>query len=137
MSLGLDNRGLAGALDDGILPRSSGDGGIPRFTWWDHRGTSEWVACTFEEPKTVSQVEVYWFDDTGRGQCRVPKSWRVEWLEGETWRPVKAEGDYPIELDRFNKVSFQPVTTNEIRLVVELQPELSGGMNEIILFHEI
>ena len=23
-----------------------------------------------------SQVEVYWFDDTGAGQCRVPKSWR-------------------------------------------------------------
>jgi hypothetical protein len=118
------------ALDDGILPRSSGDGTIPRFTWWSHRGTSEWVACAFEEPKTVSQVEVYWFDDTGRGHCRVPKSWRVEWLDAETWRPVAAEGDYPIELHRFNQVDFKPLTTNEIRLVVELQPELSGGILE-------
>jgi hypothetical protein len=118
------------AIDDGMLPRSSGDGSIPRLTWWDHRGTSEWVACTLEEPKTVSQVEVYWFDDTGRGQCRVPKSWRVEWLEGDSWRPVEAEGDYGVEPDRFNQVSFAPVTTKQIRLVVELQPEFSGGILE-------
>ena len=24
-------------------PKSSNDQSIPRFTWWDHRGTAEWV----------------------------------------------------------------------------------------------
>jgi hypothetical protein len=62
------------ALSDGVLPKVSGDRGIPRFTWRDHRGTTEWVAYRFEKPKTISEVEVYWFDDTGVGQCRVPKS---------------------------------------------------------------
>ncbi len=118
------------AIDDEVLPRSSGDGSIPRFTWWDHRGTTEWAACTFEQPKTVSQVEVYWFDDTGRGHCRVPKSWRVEWLDGETRRPVAAKDDYGVEPDKLNKVTFEPVTTSQIRLVVELQPEFSGGILE-------
>ena len=52
--------------------RSSDDQEIPRFTWWDHRGTAEWVQYDFAKPTTVSTVSVYWFDDTGRGGCRVP-----------------------------------------------------------------
>lgn len=118
------------ALNDEQIPRSSADHRIPRFTWWDHRGTSEWVAYRFEEPRKISQVEVYWFDDTGRGFCRVPKSWRVEWKQGETWRPVAGAEKYGVDRDKFNKVAFDPVTSSEVRLVVELQPEFSGGILE-------
>jgi hypothetical protein len=118
------------AICDNVLPRSSGDGAIPRFTWWDHRGTTEWVGCTFSEARTVKEVEVYWFDDTGRGHCRVPASWRVEWLDGETWRPVSAGGEYGVQPDRFNKAAFEPVTTQQIRLIVELKPEFSAGILE-------
>ncbi|MCX7048198.1 MAG: glycoside hydrolase family 127 protein, partial [Candidatus Sumerlaeota bacterium] len=60
------------ALNDQIEPKNSGDHDIPRFTWWDHRGTTEWVQYDFKEKTKVSAVEVYWFDDTGRGQCRAP-----------------------------------------------------------------
>jgi hypothetical protein len=118
------------ALNDGRLPKSSSDSSIPRFTWWDHKGTSEWVEYTFNKPRKVSQTEVYWFDDTGRGHCRLPKSWRVQWLDGQTWRPVKNTSDYEIAKDRFNKVAFAPVTTKQIRLVVDLQPDFSGGILE-------
>lgn len=118
------------ALGDGVLPKSSGDRGIPRFTWWDHRGTTEWVAYRFEKPKTISEVEVFWFDDTGVGQCRVPKSWRVEWHDGNVWQPVRAAGDFGVALDRFNRVTFEPVTTKELRLVVDLQPKFSAGILE-------
>ena len=31
------------ALSDRIEPQDSCDHTIPRFTWWDHRGTKEWV----------------------------------------------------------------------------------------------
>jgi len=31
------------ALSDGIEPGDSSDQDLPRFTWWDHRGTKEWV----------------------------------------------------------------------------------------------
>ena len=37
------------ALADGQEPKSSNDQSIPRFTWWDHRGTSEWVAAGFRQ----------------------------------------------------------------------------------------
>jgi len=118
------------ALDDGRVPRSSNDHSIPRLTWWDHRGTTEWVAYTFPEPRSVRRVEVYWFDDTGRGFCRVPTAWHVEWKDGDQWREADAKGPYGVEPDRFNQVDFEPVTTRELRLVVELKPEFSGGILE-------
>ena len=118
------------ALCDGVAPANSNDGSIPRFTWWDHRGTREWVQYGFDQPKKISRVEVYWFDDTGGGGCRVPKSWRVLYRDGSQWKPVTAAGPYGVAKDRFNTVSFEPVTTRGLRLDVELQPDCSGGILE-------
>jgi hypothetical protein len=120
------------ALADGVLPASSADHGLPRMTWWDHRGTREWVAYRFARPRTVSKCAVYWFDDTGRGACRIPRSWRLLWKDGDAWRPVELKPDaaYGIAADRFNSVEFEPVTTRELRLEVELQPEYSSGILE-------
>src|SRR5205823_1426620 len=70
------------ALNDDALPKSSHDQDIPRMTWWDHRGTEEWVSYRFPQPRPVSSASVYWFDDTGRGACRVPAAWRLFWLDG-------------------------------------------------------
>ena len=84
----------------------------------------------FEEAKEVSAVEVYWFDDTGHGECRVPLSWRILYKSGEGWVPVEASGTYGTLKDTFNKVTFSPVTTTELRLEVQLQEGVSGGVLE-------
>ncbi len=118
------------ALNDQLEPASSDDHEIPRFTWWDHRGTTEWAQYDFAEPVTVSRVAVYWFDDTGRGQCRVPKAWKLLCRDGDTWQPVKSTGELGVAKDRFNEVEFVPVKTNALRIEVELQPEFSGGVLE-------
>lgn len=118
------------ALNDGLLPKNSNDHSIPRFTWWDHRGTVEWVQYTFPKPRRVASCEVYWFDDTGVGQCRVPASWRVLWLDGEAWRPVNNPSTYAVERDRFNNVTFDQVTTSDLRLEVQLEKGFSGGILE-------
>jgi hypothetical protein len=118
------------ALNDNVLPNNSNDHEIPRLTWWDHRGTTEWVAYEFAKPKTLSKADVYWFDDTGRGSCRVPASWRLLWKDGNEWKPVEATSPYGVEKDKFNLVTFKPVTTTAIRLEVELQENVSGGILE-------
>jgi hypothetical protein len=117
-------------LNDGVLPMSSKDHNIRRMTWWDHRGTAEWLSYRTEKPRTLSSVSVYWFDDTGIGACRVPTEWRLLWLDGDEWKPVKLlQGErYRTKLDRFNKVEFEPVTTRELRMEVKLQPGYSGGV---------
>ncbi|MCX5676781.1 MAG: glycoside hydrolase family 127 protein [Planctomycetota bacterium] len=120
------------ALCDGVLPRSSNDHSLPRFTWWDHKGTPEWVAYKFSKPRTLSWCDVYWFDDTGRGGCRIPASWQLLYKDGDAWKPVTPSGGaaYGTAKDTFNKVTFEPVTTSELRLEVKLQPDGSGGILE-------
>ena len=118
------------ALNDNVLPKRSIDHEIPRLTWWSHRGTKEWVAYEFAKPKTLAKAEVYWFDDTGRGSCRVPASWRLLFRDGDQWKPVEAASPYGVETDKFNLVTFKPVATTALRLEVQLQPKVSGGILE-------
>lgn len=116
------------ALSDGRLPKSSGDGSIPRMTFWDHRGTKEWITYGFDELRKIDAVEVYWFDDTGKGNCRVPASWKLFRLDGEEWREIPGAGG--VAPDRFNKASFPAVETWALRIEVQLQPGWSGGVLE-------
>ncbi len=118
------------AMNDQIEPENSIDHSIPRFTWWDHRGTTEWVQYDFAKPETVSKIDVYWFDDTGRGRCRVPQSWKLLYRDGDAWKPVEAKGKYDTSKDRFVELEFAPVKTGALRIEVQLQPEFSGGILE-------
>jgi DUF1680 family protein len=120
------------ALNDGLLPKASNDHGIPRMTWWDHRGGTEWVSYRFSKPRVIDGAAVYWFDDTGIGACRVPAEWRLLWRDGEAWKPVhlNAGSSYGVACDRFNRVSFAPVTTWELKLEVKLRAGFSGGILE-------
>ncbi|HEY2931940.1 MAG TPA: beta-L-arabinofuranosidase domain-containing protein [Acidobacteriota bacterium] len=117
------------AINDGEEPRSSGDPDS-FFDWWPRKGTTEWVEYVFEKPAMVSQVELYWFDDTGRGEVRVPKSWRILYKDGDEWKPVENNEPYGIEKDRYNKTTFKPVTTSTLRLEVTLQQTWSAGIQE-------
>jgi hypothetical protein len=118
------------AVADGIAPRNSGDTSIPRFTWWDHRGTAEWLAAEFDRPRKLSSIAVYWFDDTGRGACRVPASWRLLHRRGGEWREVERPSGYGVEKDRFNEASFAEVETDALRIEARLQEGFSGGVLE-------
>jgi len=119
-----------GALSDQIEPAKSNDHGLARLTFWDHRGTKEWVQYDFPSVQKVSAVEVYWFDDTGRGQCRVPASWKLLYQDGESFRPVAGPSAFGTELDKYNRTTFTPVETKALRIEVQLKPEFSGGILE-------
>jgi hypothetical protein len=118
------------ALCDGISPSASNDHSIPRFTWWDRRGSYEWVQYDFKAPRQVSSCSVYWFDDTGTGQCRAPRSWRLLYKSGDDWKTVENASGYPTKKDQFNEVTFTPVETDGLRLSVWLAPDVSGGILE-------
>ena len=118
------------AINDQAEPKSSEDASNTYFHWWPRKGTTEWVEYTFEKSAAVSEVEVYWFDDTGHGECRVPRSWRILYRDGDQWKPVENREAYGVEKDRYNKISFKPVTTSALRLEVTLQPNWSAGIQE-------
>ena len=118
------------AMNDALEPASSSDTSIPRMTWWNHLGTTEWVAATFNGLCEASQVSVYWYDDTGFGQCRVPQSWSAQYLSGTNWVSVSGASSYGVARDQFNTVQFDPVETTAVRLVAQLQGGYSGGILE-------
>jgi len=118
------------ALSDKVLPRSSFDQSVQRMTWWPRKGTTEWVQYNFEKPTRISGAAVYWFDDTGGGGCRIPKSWELLYKDGNNFKPVSNASSYGIDKDKFNKVTFSPVQTTALRLEVQLQQDFSGGILE-------
>jgi DUF1680 family protein len=138
---------------DGEDPASSDDP-ASYFDWWPRNGCSssapesspagsggqaprcsngEWIEMTFAKPSTVSESQVYWFDDTGRGGVRVPQSWRLLYRDGNEWKPVAANGPYGVAKDRYNVVRFTPVTTSALRLELTMQPQVSAGVQEWIV----
>jgi DUF1680 family protein len=118
------------AVHDGILPKSSGDHTVKRMTWWPRKGSAEWLQADFGSPETLTGCAVYWFDDTGKGYCRIPASWSVQTKDAAgVWRDVP--GVYPVAIDTFCEAVFNaPVTARSLRLNVNLQPDMSGGVLE-------
>jgi uncharacterized protein len=122
--------GEARALNDQLEPKSSGDHSNRFLHWWPRKGTTEWVQYDFTEPTTVRAVEVYWFDDTGRGECRLPSSWELFYLDRGAWKPVTGASGFGREPDRYNRTTFEAVTTEALRLEVQLPEKMSAGIHE-------
>jgi uncharacterized protein len=122
--------GDVGSLSDQLEPASSGDHEHPFLHWWPRMGTEETVTYEFAEPTTVRAVEVYWFDDTGRGACRLPESWRLEAKRDGVWAPVTAPSGFGIEPDRYNRCSFEPIRAEGLRLIIQSRKDFAGGVHE-------
>jgi DUF1680 family protein len=118
------------ALNDQREPKSSGDHSNRYLHWWPHKGTKEWVQYDFANPARVGAVEVYWFDDTGVGECRLPKSWQLFYRTQSEWKEVNRPSGYGCLADRYNRTTFDPVETDGLRLEVQLEEGFSAGIHE-------
>jgi hypothetical protein len=118
------------AIHDLFEPENSNDHSHGYLHWWPKKGTSEWVEYEFEKPATISETSVYWFDDTGEGECRVPASWKAFAKAGDKWLPMKNVRAYGVAKDAYNTVRFVPVTTTGLRLEIQLPEKFSAGIQE-------
>ena len=141
-------QGFLQGIVDGEEPRNSRAGGS-MFNWWPLQGWSEacepgaaagqprrqcskgeWIDMTFAKPATVSESQIYWFDDAPGGGVRVPASWKLLYKDGEQWKPVETVDPLGVAKDAWNKVTFKPVSTSALRLEIVLQPGVSAGLQE-------
>ncbi|MEI7729372.1 MAG: beta-L-arabinofuranosidase domain-containing protein [Verrucomicrobiota bacterium] len=119
------------AANDGVTPRDAKDRSLNNFDFWPHRGTAEWLQYDFGKPVQLKSSSVWWFDDTGRGACRVPASWRLTYKKTDgTWAPVEGVTAYPVDKGILVEVNFTPVTTSALRLEIQQQKEFSAGVYE-------
>jgi len=120
------------AAKDAIEPRSSHDNTpLSHFDWWPDRSVTQWCQYTWDEPITISQTQIYWWDDsTTGGGCKVPVSWKAFYKDGDNWTPVETTDDFEVAADRYNKVKFKPVTTTALRLEIVIRSDASMGIQE-------
>lgn len=125
-------------VNDGYVPEGSNPNSPKQMHFWDHKGGTEWVQYTFPNKVRISSSRVYWFDDSGRGECRVPKACRLEVEIDGQWKPVSLQGSNKIglTLDAWNEVRFRPISAKAFRLVIEQQDKWSSGIHEWQLFPE-
>jgi hypothetical protein len=122
------------AIKDQILPESSSDSSALQLDFWPHKGTTEWIQFDWKEKHNISSVKAYWFDDTGRGQCSVPKAWKILYRNTKgNFMPVKNRSPYLTKKDTFNEVIFKTVKTDGIKLEIILKDKRSAGVQEVII----
>lgn len=110
-------------------PNSSADRSSS-YNWLPKRGSQEWIQYDFPQATQISTSAVYWQITPDRRDISLPARWQLLYRDGNDWKPVAAQGPYPIEKDKYNQVTFKPVKTQALRLVIEMQPESSAGIQE-------
>jgi Family of unknown function (DUF5695) len=119
------------ALNDQIEPTNAGDKDIPFFRWDDHKGTREWVQYDFDGPKQVSFAEINWAEGAeGDQKWAPPVSWVLQYRDGDDWKIVHTTDIYGRAAGKFNRVTFEPVTTSALRLEAQLPRDASSGIYE-------
>jgi hypothetical protein len=119
------------AVHDGFLRTSGADRTIPRFTWGDQHGTTEWIQYTYAAPHRFNWTEIYWVDEgPSGGVYRPPVSWTLLSWDGKAWTPVERIYQEHEDSSRVSVVRFRPVTTTALRLQVQLERNYSAGITE-------
>lgn len=129
----IKSKGLK-AINDQIEPSDSKDGTVPYFHWWPKKNTTEWVQYDFDKLHPVSSSQVYWFDDSPWGGCRIPAAWKIYYKSNDgLWLPVKNTSSYEIAKDKYNTVEFEPIVTSALKLEVQLPVDNATGIHEWIV----
>lgn len=118
------------ALNDQYDPMDAHDNSVNYLHWWPNKDQKEWLEYQFDQPYTISESAVYWYDDAPWGGCRIPQSWHLEYLKDGQWLPVKNLTDYTVSKDKYDTIKFEPVTTTAIRMTVQLPKDASSGVHE-------
>ncbi|NQV72980.1 discoidin domain-containing protein [bacterium] len=98
-----------------------------RWIPYNTPNAEDWVQVEFEEPTSVSQVNVFLFGRALRYLGRVdtlvvePRTLRVEALVDSEWTPVSGLTAFPVrpEVSARNVLTFDPIETTAVRVLFE------------------
>lgn len=141
-SVMLTSENKIASLNDGFDPVDSFDRihGIYAISNERPDGDPPWVQYEWSRPVTISKVEVFWGVDrprpaaipgsSGRGGMAVPESYRVLYWDGKNFVPVREPKGAGVAADTFNSTTFEPVTTNKLKLEIFPQKDRPVGILE-------
>jgi hypothetical protein len=113
------------AINNGLLDPNR------RWTAFESKNSSDWVQFSFKEIKTVSKVYLYVYNDNGG--VKPPKSYKVEYWDGQAWQEVLSAKKLPeTPIPDLNICSFKPIQTDKIRITMEhLNAKSFSGLYEV------
>ena len=118
-------------LRDQLMPRNFTDSFAPNFDFWPHKGGTEWIEYIFPDETEVTSVTLSWFDDTGRGECRLPASWRLLAADGQGgWKPIPITGKTETRKSKPSTHQVPPTRTTALRLEITQPEGFATGLYE-------
>lgn len=116
---------------------TGGDSGLIWGTWDEERPASRWLEYEWEHPVRVDSASIDFWSDTevGGDGVAVPQGWQLQYRDGGEdgeWQDVSGVEDYPTEAGQTNEVSFDPVTTSRLRVVLDALPDEDGDAHSAV-----
>ncbi|HKE63555.1 MAG TPA: LamG-like jellyroll fold domain-containing protein [Micromonosporaceae bacterium] len=110
---------------------------------WGDRGSpndSDWLAVNLGRPTRVDTVKLYFYNNkafgSGGNTYREPASYTVQYLNGSTWVDVPGQVHSPdVPAPNYNEVTFAPILTSQIRVVMTRATGFAVGLKEIQIYN--
>ncbi len=114
-------------INSGLYPVQSNDDNdlTPYWGDWPQTGT-HWIELDWSSPITTNSSELYFADDGGG--LLTPSSWVVQYWNGSAWVDVGNQSGEPAQINQFNDVTFDQVTTTKLRVSMQGTGTASVGV---------
>lgn len=127
------------ALNDGIVRKAP----LPPdmwASWTPHNPPRQWIEYCWTKPVTVNESRIWFWADAGAGAnagVAPPRSWRIEYRDGQGWKPVGHPSGYPVALGGYQSVRFDPVSTTALRATLEASGDARSHAAVAVLEWEV
>ncbi|WP_211234840.1 galactose-binding domain-containing protein [Glycomyces arizonensis] len=106
---------------------------------WSSAGsgnTSDWYEVEFDGTELVDEVRLYFYRDRTANGLSAPASYRIEYHDGADWVNAPGQDKSPAApRANYNKVKFNEVGTERIRVVMDHQAGHATGLKEIQAYY--
>jgi hypothetical protein len=116
-----------GAINDDYQPSDSQDKGPGAYGNWPETGV-QWVQYDFDQSFTIDRVAAYWWDDNLG--IDLPSASNVQYWNGSSFVDVPNGAGFGVADHQYNETTFDPVTTEAIRLEFTSNGDNSTGILE-------
>jgi DUF1680 family protein len=101
------------ALNSGGEPQNSADASSGAYGTWPQT-EPQWVEYAWTQPVCTDGIDVYWWQD-GQG-IGLPRSVKLSYWNGTAYVPVHNARGLDVAGDRYNRTTFDRVTTDRLKL---------------------
>ncbi len=116
-------------INDGIIPENTEDLRESLYMFWTRRRSQEaWVQYDWDKAVLTNEIHIYWISQGER--IILPASYKISYLDGEEYVPVKITSGAEPEANILNIISIEEVETTSIRLEVENEERQASAILE-------